>query len=189
MFWVITLKKIAIDKARMNNLSITQATKTDYEKLKSIMLLALKEDPKGFSSSVEEYMKNSEFWWSSYLNAYLLGDKDIMLLAMQENKIVGMSGIVFNSQERKKHVALVSWVYTIKENRGNGIAKRLMNEILDIATKRGIEKLTLMVNSSQKEALNMYKKFGFKHAGTLEKDLKIDGEYLDTEIMELNLNS
>lgn len=168
---------------------IFKATKENFNNVKNLMLTALKEDPLGFSSSFNEYNDSSEYWWSSYLDSYLSGERDLMLLDKEDEKIVGMSGLLFNKQERKKHVALIAWVYVLKDYRRRGIANALLNELIRISKEiNDLEKLTLMVNNSQIEAIEMYKKFGFTERGVLKKDLKVGEKYLDTIIMELNLD-
>src|SRR5829696_612341 len=99
----------------MSEFSIFKASRENFSDLKTLMLTALQEDPRGFSSSFDEYNQNSEYWWMSYIEPYISGDKDIMILAKKNSNVVGMAGLLFNTTQRKKHVALMAWVYVTKE--------------------------------------------------------------------------
>ncbi len=167
---------------------IFKASRANFEDIKGLMLTALKEDPKGFSVSFEEYNTNSDFWWFTYIDPYLSGEKDVMYLISTDDQVVGMAGIIFEFRERKRHVATLVWVYIKKEFRGKGLGKELINFIVnDLKTQENIIKLSLLVNSTQNNALNLYKKLGFETAGVLKKDIKIGDEFIDTYSMELFL--
>lgn len=168
----------------MSNIVIQKATIKEFKAIKEFMLEALDESPFAFSVDLIEYKFNSDDWWNNYLAGYFYSLKDKLVVAVENNRIVGMVGIVYEYKSRRKHVANIVWMYVKNENRGLGIAKKLINEILNSVDNSGIKKLSLMVNATQKPAIKLYESVGFKIVGRMESDLLINNEYVDTIIME-----
>lgn len=52
-----------------------------------------------------------------------------------------------------------------KEHRGKGFGKMLMNALIEDAKKQNIKAMTLEVRVTNKSAIALYKKLGFKEAG------------------------
>lgn len=169
----------------MNNIKIQTATFKDIKNIKELMIEALKLDPLAFSVNVEEYEDNSEDWWNSYITPYMFSAKDRMFLAYKEDKLTGMIGIVYDYKKRRKHSATIVWFYVLPEFRNQGIGRELLTKAIDNAKEdQNIIKITLLVNSQQENALKIYKEFGFKNNGKLEKELKVGDIFVDTIIME-----
>jgi ribosomal protein S18 acetylase RimI-like enzyme len=167
-------------------ISIKKVLPGDFEALKTFMLIALKEDPLAFSVNYEEYAFNSEEWWRSYLSAFLYGYNTAFLIARDEDKIVGMIGVMYQKGLRRNHLATIVWFYVDKAYRGKKIGKSLMDSILDeVKQQKNIVKISLMMNVPQKNALSIYEKYGFKIVGTLEKEMRIGNQFFDEYIMEL----
>ncbi|MGK7931819.1 MAG: ribosomal protein S18-alanine N-acetyltransferase [Microcystaceae cyanobacterium] len=59
---------------------------------------------------------------------------------------------------------------------GQGIGQFLLSSLLNAAIKRQLERATLEVRASNNVALSLYKKFGFKVAGTRKGYYKKTGE-------------
>lgn len=62
------------------------------------------------------------------------------------------------------------------DSQGQGLGKFLLNSLLEAAVKRKLERATLEVRASNDVALSLYKKFGFKVAGTRKGYYKQTGE-------------
>jgi hypothetical protein len=61
-----------------------------------------------------------------------------------------------------------------------GIGTAMMNHIIGWAEKqKGLEKISLAVFSTNKAAISLYRKFGFKIEGVSERQYKIEGKYVD----------
>ncbi len=147
------------------------------------MLDALNESPTAFSVDLNEYKFNSDDWWNSYLAGYFYSLRDRLILAFDDKRIVGMVGVIYEYKLRRKHVANIVWMYVDGNFRGNGIAKKLINELLSDIDPT-IKKISLMVNATQEYAIKLYKSLGFEIVGTMKDDLLINNEYVDTLIME-----
>ena len=72
---------------------------------------------------------------------------------------------------------------------GNHIGTLLMEKMLDFAKNTAkAEIISLEVRSDNESAISLYRKFGFETVGTFKGFMKIRGEYVDCDIMWLNLN-
>jgi len=164
---------------------IRKAELKDYSAIKNLMLIALKEDPKAFSVSFEEYFPNSEYWWMGYINPFLTNGNQEMYVSMDGENLEGMIGITYDNKQRKKHIASFVWFYVDKAKRGQGVGKALMNKALEVLeANKEILKLSLLVVATQEKAIEIYKKNGFEINGTLKKELRIASEFLDVLVME-----
>ena len=72
---------------------------------------------------------------------------------------------------------------------GCGAAPALMEAILAFAKENGFEQLNLEVRSSNTRAIHLYEKYGFRKLCTFPRFFKINGEYIDFDLMNLELNT
>ncbi len=76
-------------------------------------------------------------------------------------------------------------MYVKKEYRVKGISQQIMRSILnELKTTGKIEKINLNVSTKQLPAIKLYESLGFQIVGTLHKEMKIDGKFIDEYIME-----
>ncbi|MFA5303114.1 MAG: GNAT family N-acetyltransferase [Candidatus Nanoarchaeia archaeon] len=144
---------------------------------KIIRLEALKSDPIAFGSSYEEEEKLPIKEWEKRMNN--------VLFALDNDKIIGTIVVVFNKWLKTKHVADIYGVYVNKNYRGKGIGNKLIEAALKYIKKnKEIIKIKLSVNSVQKAAAGLYKKYGFEEIGVCKKELKVDNTYYDELLME-----
>lgn len=64
-----------------------------------------------------------------------------------------------------------------------------MEAILAFAKENGFEQLNLEVRSSNIRAIHLYEKYGFRKLCTFPRFFKINGEYIDFDLMNLELNT
>lgn len=167
-----------------------KATFNDFENIKSLMLQALESDTFAFSVSHEEYQLNSPEWWHRYIDPFLFGFSQEMFLAKDNEKPVGMVGIIYDHIPRKKHVATMVWFYVLPEYRNMKIGSVLLNKIEErIKATPAIKKLLLFVNEPQEKAIEIYKKYGFSESGRFKNELFINSNYYDVCIMEKFFNA
>ena len=159
---MIEIKKISDDRWK------------DYRDLR---LEALKNDPVAFGSSYEEEIKLSNAEWKKRIKN--------VLFALSNDKPVGMIAYAFQNKLKTKHIANIFGVYVKKEYRGKAIGEKLIERaISSIRKNKSIIKIDLTVNPNQKAAVKLYKKYGFKTVGRLEKGLFVNGKFYDELIME-----
>lgn len=123
-----------------------------------------------------------EFQW------FERGTKEGMcyLVGRVGGKVVGGASI---HSKTDKHAHIASYgIFIHKNYRNLGLGTTLTKELIEIAKTRGLEILQLSVYSTNKRAVHVYQKCGFKEAGRLKNGIKfLDGTYADEIIMELLL--
>ncbi len=163
-------------------MKIEKLTSKKWQEFKEIRLEALRLEPQAFGDSYEVLVKKSDNYWLKNLNSkyqFWYGVYD-------DNSIVGIGSIKFARALKFNHIAHLSGIYVKKEYRGKGIGKLLFKTRIDEAFKNPkIKKLKLIVNLSQKNAINLYKSFGFREVGRLEREFRLDSDYFDAYLMEL----
>ena len=68
-----------------------------------------------------------------------------------------------------------------------GVGKRLSETTFEKAQGKGYEKLFTFVRADNQDALQFYRKLGFRVIGTAKKQAKISGNYVDEVIIEMFL--
>ena len=100
----------------------------------------------------------------------LLEDKEnspceIQICALVDDRIVGLAGIsAVGLKEKVKHRAELG-ISIEKEYYGLGIGTALTKACIDCAKTVGYRQLELEVVAENKNAITLYKKFGFKESG------------------------
>ena len=123
---------------------------------------------------------------AKFIERFHKSKNDIMLVALDDDKVVGNAIVERNRVARYNHRAEIS-LTVLKEYWGRGIGSRLMEMMVDFAVKSGIEILYLEVRADNGRAVKLYERFGFKKIGTYNKFFKIDNLYYDAYLMILNL--
>lgn len=84
-------------------------------------------------------------------------DGGIFAGVFENGQIVGMGGIVRKSDRE----AEVCKLHVRKEFKGRGYGEKLLNYLERMARRKGFEKLRLHVTTSQRPAINLYRKQAF----------------------------
>ncbi len=115
-----------------------------------------------------------------------MDDRGAIFVAEVEGQIVGFQTIEpFATYSRAlAHVAVIG-TFVLQDLRGQGIGAQLLETTLDFAYLMGYEKFIAYVRASNDEAQAFYQKLGFVPKGTLEQQVKIDGQYDDQVLMEM----
>lgn len=148
--------------------SVDMVSSDGWEDFKKLRLEALKNYPQAFGVSYEEEVAKSDEYWQKKIASYHKNESTFsvsrMLVAKDKDSdgLVGMGGFF-----RKAPAAvMVSELYVKKEFQGQGIGESLLKNIIKEAEKDGrFNQIELIVNKSQKEAINLYEKLGFKVTG------------------------
>ncbi|WP_323702999.1 GNAT family N-acetyltransferase [Mammaliicoccus sp. Dog046] len=78
-------------------------------------------------------------------------------------------------------------IYVNSNYRRQGIASKLLIEIIDMAKKNGFKTIVAGIDGENKDSIALHKKLGFKYNGTIEKvGYKFD-RWLDLEFYQLML--
>lgn len=164
-------------------MQIRVLTSDDWREYKRIRLRGLHEDPLAFGKAYEEEVNLSDEEWKDKLS----GPK-IIYGAEVDGKLVGMAGALFMDMKYFQHMAKVVSVWVDPQYRRQGIAKALMQKLLeDLRRDPKITKVRLSVNTTQDAAIKMYEQMGFVKAGYAKNEMKVGDQYVDQIQMELIL--
>ena len=97
--------------------------------------------------------------------------RNLPLLAIAEGKILGVATLHQQLGGWKRHIGRVS-VLVQPAVRGRGIARSLVNEIVDIARNTGLEHVEAEFIGGQAAAIHMFAMLGFSHLLKLEDYVK-----------------
>jgi ribosomal protein S18 acetylase RimI-like enzyme len=128
-------------------------------------------------------LKEEKEWLKRNLKE-IKGEKRVMIVAEDKNKIVGICECKLK-EGRQSHVGEIG-IGVRKECRGIGLGKFLLSEILKLAKKRLKPKIfRLSVFETNKIAQNLYKKIGFKKVAKIPKQIQYKGKLISEIIMIL----
>lgn len=123
-----------------------------------------------------------------YLKSFTDSDKQLYLVAEENNEIVGTAVFSGFSKARLSHRAEIS-ISVKKAMWGNHIGTRFMERIIDFAKNTAhTEIISLEVRSDNERAISLYRRFGFEKIGTFDGYMKVNGKDVCCDIMRLNLS-
>lgn len=123
-----------------------------------------------------------------YLKSFTDSDKQLYLVAEENNAIVGTAVFSGLSKARLSHRAEIS-ISVKKAMWGNHIGTRFMERIIDFAKSTAhTEIISLEVRSDNERAISLYRRFGFEKIGTFDGYMKVNGKDVSCDIMRLNLS-
>jgi ribosomal protein S18 acetylase RimI-like enzyme len=108
----------------------------------------------------------------------------IRLIALDGSKVVGWCQIKAGSWEGYTHMGWLQ-MGVHKEYRGQGIGGTLLDQALQEAKKRGLERVELGVFASNLAAIRLYQNYDFQIEGRKKRARKLDGSYDDIVDMAL----
>lgn len=109
------------------------------------------------------------------------------LCAWKDGKLIG-TGFLGGMDRRMRHRARLA-VSILKSEWDQGVGSRMMERLIDFAKEAGIEIINLEVRSDNKRAMHLYEKYGFRYIGTSPAFFRIGDEYIDFELMYLDLRN
>lgn len=123
-----------------------------------------------------------------YLKSFTDSDKQLYLVAEENNEIVGTAVFSGFSKARLSYRAEIS-ISVKKAMWGNHIGTRFMERIIDFAKSTAhTEIISLEVRSDNERAISLYRRFGFEKIGTFDGYMKVNGKDVSCDIMRLNLS-
>ncbi len=135
--------------------------------------------PEGVPLSVEEEQAYLRAQWGSPDNA--------QYLAKADGEIIGTASL--NRKANRMSHRGVFGISLKKAWWGCGAAPALTEAILAFAREHGFEQLNLEVRSSNARAIRLYERYGFRKLCTFPHFFKIKGEYVDFDLMNLDLSA
>jgi ribosomal protein S18 acetylase RimI-like enzyme len=144
-------------------------------------LQALEQEPTAFGSSAEEHRALSVDIFRKRLSANV---DNFVVGAFADGSLVGTVGFARETRRKERHKARIWGVYVDQAYRGQGLARRLMSEVLERAKAvPELEHIMLTVGDQQTAARSLYSSLGFTVFGHERGALKVGDSYVDEDYM------
>ena len=144
---------------------------------------ALQESPEAFGSSYEDSVLKPR---EEAIGRLKSEPGTFVLGCLDDEALIGAVGFVQEKGTKVQHSGFIPGLYVVPERRGQGIGKRLMEEAISRAsTNETIEQIHLTVVVKNVSAQKMYESLGFRVCGIAPRALKVNGQYLDENVMYL----
>ncbi|GEM47413.1 GNAT family N-acetyltransferase [Deinococcus cellulosilyticus] len=153
---------------------------------RELRLQALTHDPNAFLVDPDQYRQMP----LETIEGQLSSEEDgkFTLGAFLDEKLVGMCTFIRESHPKIRHKGKVVAVYVAPEARGQGVARKLMETLIERVRSYGdVEQIQLGVSHTQVAAQKLYTRLGFEIFGIEKQAVKQNGEYLDEEWRVLKL--
>lgn len=134
-------------------------------------------------------LKEETEWLKENLNK-IKKHKTVFLVAKYNNKIIGSTSINLH-RGKEEHVAEFG-ISILKDYRGIGLGEYLTTEIIKLSKTQLQPKpkiIRLSVFPTNKAAISLYEKMGFKKVAQIPKQLFHKGKFFNEIIMLLHLKS
>ena len=167
----------------MSDIIYRQATPEDAEKILTyIKKIGGETDNLTFGSEGFPITPEQE---AKHIEGVRDDEKSVMIVAVKDGEIIGDASLS-SMPRRMKHRAEFG-ISVVKDYWNQGIGGILTDMIISYAKEHGIEIINLEVRSDNKSAIHLYEKYGFKKCGTSPAFFKIGDEYVDFDLMYLDL--
>ncbi len=143
-----------------------------------LRLESLKAEPFAFGKAVEEHLATPVETIAARFRGFHNGN--FTLGAFEGERLLGMVTFIRETGVKDRHKGRIYGVYVSSAERGKGVGKALLGELLERAKQeQGLEQILLAVGATQEAAKELYKSLGFQAFGTEPRALKVGAEYVD----------
>lgn len=166
----------------MNCIEIKEIFSAQIEEYKTLLAEGLQHGEETLLITAEENSL-AAFPTKDSADSFTLG-------AYSNHVLAGVASFIRDGEDRTKlkHKGILSTMYVSNAFRGLGIARQLLEAIIQrVKMNTGIEQINLIVLSDNERAKQLYQKFGFKKYGTELRSIKWNGNYYDEDQMVLFL--
>jgi cyclohexyl-isocyanide hydratase len=166
----------------MNHIQVIEIKSDQIEQYKKFLTFGLVNDEENFRITPNDDI-NAPFPTKDKLDSFTLG-------AYAENELAGIVSFTRDGGDREKlkHKGILFRMYVSKNFRGQGIAKKLIGELIErVKRNSDIEQINLTVIANNENAKKLYEKFGFVTFGSERNAIKWKGEYFNEDQMALKL--
>jgi len=151
---------------------------------REIRLTCLKNAPEYFGSTYEEEILSPKLKFETFIENDSLGH--FIFGAFDDENLIGIVGFDRMERRRARHRGEVVQVYVDSNHRGQNLGEKLIRGVVEYAfTLDGIEQVQLSVVVSNKRAIKLYEKVGFKTFGVQPRYFKVGDAYMDQQFMQL----
>jgi ribosomal protein S18 acetylase RimI-like enzyme len=149
----------------------------DAAQYREIRLEGLRVSPEAFGNTFEvENARPIELFADRIRDSETMG-------AFEGAEILGVAGLRTNQGPKESHKGTLVGMYVRPQARNRGVGRRLVEAVMEVARRRGVELLQLAVVSDNEPARRLYERLGFVEYGIEKKSLKQGGRYTDEVLM------
>lgn len=175
----------------IHGLDIIQLPEYRWAEYKELRLKAVAQEPISFAMLESDLATKPEEFWKKNLADAAAQDGRWLLFAQEDGHLVGMAGAVaeWADYSLSSHTVTISNVYVAPEFRGQGIATKLMHELLaQLKNDPTLTHLLLWVAAHQTQAISLYERQGFTVVGEVTRCVKFQNRYYGMLLMEKALS-
>lgn len=132
----------------------------------------------------EEGLALPETLLAQELDALSEQNNHLLLLAFDQDKVIGMASIKGNNEWQLRHVGEIG-ISILKDYWGLGLGSILLEELLDwVKETKLLTRIELTVQVRNERAIGLYQKFGFVTEGCMKQAIQTKaGEKVDVWMM------
>ncbi|MGL4611555.1 MAG: GNAT family N-acetyltransferase [Trueperaceae bacterium] len=161
-------------------------TPQDLVAFRALRLESLHQEPTAYMSSPEDFEQESLESIKARLEAKAVGN--FVVGAFQGENLIGIAAFVPETRRKIAHKGFISSVYTTPSQRGKGVARAMMQALLErVKTYPHIKHVNLAVVMSQQAARQLYISLGFKPWGLERNATYVNETFYDEEWFVLEL--
>jgi ribosomal protein S18 acetylase RimI-like enzyme len=175
------------------DITIRPLAPSDAAAFRALRFDALQQYPASFATSVSEWT----ILTIGEVADMLIGHNDKLVFgafgcgAEGDMPLVGVVGFLRQAKDKYRHKASVWGMYVQSEWQGRGIARMLLERVIDHArTQPGLDQILLTVTEGNEGVRGLYERLGFRVYGVEPKAIDPgNGHRLDEILMMLDLRS
>ena len=153
------------DAARVR---IHTVQRRDWQDYRDIRLAALKDAPSAFASTWQEEAALTASQWMERARRSEDGDTRTIVIAVDDaGRRVGLAG-GYRPGDRGADADLIS-MWVAPDCRGRKISPELVRAVLAWAESHRADRVGLWVNATNRPAISLYEKLGFRRTGEVDK--------------------
>lgn len=131
---------------------------------RAIRLRALADSPSAFASTLEETEARPMEYWHDRVSSAVAGQESVLFVATEGDAWIGLvGGYIFQEEGVEVPYLISMWVDPVY--RGRGIGRALVAQVIEWVREQGLEHLVLEVESSNRSAIALYTRCGFRATG------------------------
>lgn len=141
-------------------------------------------DPEVFPGLLQLPFASEEFWLQRLQTPPAPGSADILLVAMEGDRLVGSAGLHPTGPALRRRHAMMLGISVLSSAQGRGVGAALMSALLDYADNWAqCLRIELTVFHDNARAIRLYERHGFVHEGRHRAYAMRHGEYADVLAM------
>jgi ribosomal protein S18 acetylase RimI-like enzyme len=155
----------------------------DLAAFRPLRLDALRLHPRAYGSSYEEEVT---YTLDDYAARWPVAP-GVMMGGFVADRLVGFAGLRVEPKIKERHKGFIYTVYVDRAFRGRGLAVGLVEAVIATARQAGLRFVCLTVAVGN-DARRIYDRMGFRTFGIEPRGLLVDGDFVDEEMMVLDLD-